>query len=74
MRDGLKLNNPLQIAAEFDHMSRKEELPLIGSLAEALSHHDDRLGGAVSVLEAVVRQQCQEAIEEQRGRVAQVQE
>lgn len=69
----LKLNNPLQVA-EFDHISRKEELPLIGRLAEAISHHDDRLGRAVSVLEAVVRQQSQEGVENQRGRVAQVQE
>lgn len=37
-------------------------------------HHDDRLGRAVSVAQAVVSQQSQAGVEEQRGRVPQVQE
>lgn len=36
-------------------------------------HHDDSLGGAVSVAQAVVSQQSQAGVEEQRGQVAQVQ-
>lgn len=37
-------------------------------------HHDDGLGRAVSVAQAVVGQQSQAAVKEQRGQVAQVQE
>lgn len=37
-------------------------------------HHDDSLGRTVSVAQAVVSQQSQAGVEEQRGRVAQVQE
>lgn len=37
-------------------------------------HHDDSLGRAVSGAQAVVSQQSQAGVEEQRGQVAQVQE
>lgn len=38
------------------------------------SHHDDGLGRAVSVAQAVVGQQAQERVEEQRGQVTEVEE